>query len=50
MESLDPANLKDVNKSFNKPSEYSEVLERLARRNVYAIMSFIFGLDNEMPS
>jgi hypothetical protein len=23
MESLDPANLKDVNKSFNKPAEYS---------------------------
>jgi hypothetical protein len=47
MESLDPANLKDVNKSFNKPSEYAGVLERLARRNVYAITSFIFGLDND---
>jgi radical SAM superfamily enzyme YgiQ (UPF0313 family) len=47
MESLDPANLKDVNKSFNKPSEYAEVLGRLARRNVYAITSFIFGLDND---
>jgi radical SAM superfamily enzyme YgiQ (UPF0313 family) len=47
MESLDPANLKDVNKSFNKPSEYAAVLERLARRNVYAITSFIFGLDND---
>ena len=47
MESLDPANLKDVNKSFNKPSEYGAVLERLARRNVYAITSFIFGLDND---
>jgi radical SAM superfamily enzyme YgiQ (UPF0313 family) len=47
MESLDPANLKDVNKSFNKPSEYAAVLDRLARRNVYAITSFIFGLDND---
>jgi radical SAM superfamily enzyme YgiQ (UPF0313 family) len=47
MESLDPANLKDVNKSFNKPSEYAEVLDRLARHNVYAITSFIFGLDND---
>jgi radical SAM superfamily enzyme YgiQ (UPF0313 family) len=47
MESLDPANLKDVNKSFNKPSEYAAVLERLSRRNVYAITSFIFGLDND---
>src|ERR1700727_1913645 len=49
MESLDPANLKDVNKSFNKPSEYAAVLDRLARRNVYAITSFIFGLDNDTP-
>jgi radical SAM superfamily enzyme YgiQ (UPF0313 family) len=47
MESLDPVNLKDVNKGFNKPSEYAAVLERLARRNVYAITSFIFGLDND---
>jgi hypothetical protein len=47
MESLDPANLKDVNKSFNKPAEFSGVLARLAKRNVYAITSFIFGLDND---
>src|SRR5450432_3761414 len=47
MESLDPANLASVNKSFNKPSEYAGVLEALARRNVYAITSFIFGLDND---
>ena len=31
MESLDPANLASVNKSFNKPAEYAAVLERLAR-------------------
>jgi radical SAM superfamily enzyme YgiQ (UPF0313 family) len=47
MESLDPANLANVNKSFNKPAEYQAVLERLARRNLYAITSFIFGLDND---
>jgi radical SAM superfamily enzyme YgiQ (UPF0313 family) len=45
MESLDPANLASVAKTFNKPSEYARVLEGLARRNVYAITSFIFGLD-----
>jgi len=38
-----------VNKNFNKPSEFAAVLERLARRNVYAITSFIFGLDNDAP-
>src|SRR5271169_5321289 len=43
MESLDPANLASVNKSFNKPSEYTAVLQRLAKRNVYCITSFIFG-------
>jgi radical SAM superfamily enzyme YgiQ (UPF0313 family) len=47
MESIDPANLKDVNKGFNKPGEYVIVLERLAQRNVYAITSFIFGMDND---
>jgi radical SAM superfamily enzyme YgiQ (UPF0313 family) len=47
MESIDPANLKDMNKGFNKPGEYGAVLERLAQRNVYAITSFIFGMDND---
>lgn len=49
MESLDPVNLASVKKSFNKPGEYSKVLENLARRNVYAITSFIFGLDHDTP-
>jgi len=49
MESLDPVNLKDVNKNFSKPGEYAAVLDRLARRNIYAITSFIFGLDNVWP-
>jgi len=47
MESIDPSNLADVNKNFNKPHEYAEVLERLARRDIYAITSFIFGMDND---
>jgi radical SAM superfamily enzyme YgiQ (UPF0313 family) len=47
MESIDPTNLASVNKGFNKPSEYATVLERLAQRNVYAITSFIFGMDND---
>jgi radical SAM superfamily enzyme YgiQ (UPF0313 family) len=47
MESIDPQNMADVNKNFSKPAEYGAVLERLARRNVYAITSFIFGMDND---
>jgi radical SAM superfamily enzyme YgiQ (UPF0313 family) len=49
MESIDPANLASVSKGFNKPGEYAAVLERLAQRNVYAITSFIFGMDNDTP-
>ena len=49
MESIDAVNLADVNKNFNKPGEYKAVLERLARRNIYAITSFIIGLDNDTP-
>ena len=36
-----------MNKGFNKPGEYAAVLDRLAQRNVYAITSFIFGMDND---
>ena len=47
MESIDPANMADVNKQFSKPSDYRAVLEGLARRNIFAITSFIFGMDND---
>ncbi len=49
MESIDPANLASVNKGFNKPGEYAAVLQNLADRNIYAITSFIFGMDNDTP-
>ncbi|HYY43281.1 MAG TPA: radical SAM protein, partial [Pyrinomonadaceae bacterium] len=49
MESIDPVNLADVNKGFNKPNEYAAVLNRLAERDIYAITSFIFGMDNDTP-
>ena len=49
MESIDPENLASVNKGFNKPGEYAAVLNRLAQHNVYAITSFIFGMDNDTP-
>jgi radical SAM superfamily enzyme YgiQ (UPF0313 family) len=49
MESIDSKNLADVSKGFNDPGEYGAVLDRLARRNIYAITSFIFGMDNDTP-
>lgn len=47
MESIDPANMASVNKNFSRPANYKEVLDGLARRNIYAITSFIFGMDND---
>jgi radical SAM superfamily enzyme YgiQ (UPF0313 family) len=47
MESIDPENMASVNKNFSKPGDYREVLQRLAKRNIYAITSFIFGMDND---
>lgn len=49
LESIDPENLKSVAKDFNKPGEYDAILERLARHNLYAITSFIFGMDSDRP-
>src|SRR5207247_1396341 len=49
LESIDAANLEDVNKGFNKPSEYAAVLSQLAERGIYAITSFIFGMDGDTP-
>ena len=49
LESIDPENLKSVAKDFNKPAEYAAVLERLARHGLYAITSFIFGMDGDRP-
>ncbi|NNE98497.1 MAG: B12-binding domain-containing radical SAM protein [Pyrinomonadaceae bacterium] len=47
MESIDPENMASVNKNFSRPGDYKEVLDRLAKRNIYAITSFIFGMDND---
>ena len=49
LESIDPENLKSVSKGFNKPDEYGAILERLARHGLYAITSFIFGMDSDRP-
>src|SRR4029078_4450971 len=49
MESIDSTNLAYVSKSLNKPAEYATVLERLSKRHIHAITSFIFGMDNDTP-
>src|SRR2546425_3226966 len=49
LESIDAENLKDVNKGFNKPADYAPILQRMANRGIYAITSFIFGMDGDRP-
>jgi radical SAM superfamily enzyme YgiQ (UPF0313 family) len=50
LESIDSASLKSVRKGFNKPDEYKAILESLARHGLFAITSFIFGMDGDTPS
>ena len=47
LESIDTETLKDVNKGFNKPAQYHAIIERLGNRGIYAITSFIFGMDGD---
>src|SRR6185436_11135235 len=49
LESVDAANLSAVHKSFNKPADYKLALDRLSQRGIYAITSFIFGMDGDTP-
>jgi radical SAM superfamily enzyme YgiQ (UPF0313 family) len=47
LESVNEDSLKGAHKSFNRPANYRRVLEGLAERNVYAITSFIVGLEHD---
>jgi radical SAM superfamily enzyme YgiQ (UPF0313 family) len=47
LESVDPASLKVAHKEFNKPSQYKQVLNLLAKYNLYGITSFIYGMDGD---
>jgi len=49
LESVDADNLRSVQKSFNRPADYKAALDGLARRGIYAITSFIFGMDGDTP-
>jgi len=49
LESINPESLKSAHKQINRPEEYSGILERLAKRGVYAITSFIVGMEGDYP-
>jgi radical SAM superfamily enzyme YgiQ (UPF0313 family) len=45
LESMDPHSLKIANKEFNRPEEYAAILNTLAKYDLYAITSFIYGME-----
>ena len=47
LESVDKVNLTIMHKAQNRPDEYGTILTKMADRNIFAITSFIFGLDND---
>jgi radical SAM superfamily enzyme YgiQ (UPF0313 family) len=47
LESMEPESLKSARKQFNKPAQYKAVLEQMARHNLYAITSFIVGMEGD---
>jgi radical SAM superfamily enzyme YgiQ (UPF0313 family) len=49
LESINSESLKRAHKQFNKPEEYSAILGGLAKRGVYAITSFIVGMEDDRP-
>lgn len=49
LESVEKGSLKQANKGFNKPEQYTAVLDLLAKYNLYAITSFIYGMESDQP-
>ncbi len=49
LESISRESLRSAHKPFNRPEEYSGILHSLAGRGVYAITSFIVGMEDDHP-
>jgi radical SAM superfamily enzyme YgiQ (UPF0313 family) len=49
LESIEQKNLRHNHKSFNDPSRYREVVERLHKRRIALQGCFVFGLDEDTP-
>lgn len=49
LESMEPDSLKVAHKEFNKPEEYAAILDTLAKYDLYAITSFIYGMEADQP-
>jgi len=48
-ESLNSESLNDLNKPFNRPDEYKNIIYEIHKYGIHIMPSFIFGLDNEDP-
>lgn len=49
LESIEQKNLRHNHKSFNDPSRYREVVERLHERKIALQGCFVFGMDEDEP-
>jgi len=47
LESVDPASLKAAHKEFNRPDQYEAVISNLGKHGIYAITSFIYGMEGD---
>lgn len=47
LESVAPASLKEVSKSFNKPAHYERILNYLDGSGIYPVTGLIYGMDSD---
>jgi len=50
MESIDPGVLKGMQKNFNRPNDYADVVDKLHQRGISLQGCFVFGEDGESDS
>jgi radical SAM superfamily enzyme YgiQ (UPF0313 family) len=50
IESLDKENLRNINKSWNNPDEYTKAIDILRKNGVMVSPSFMLGMDNDTVS
>lgn len=49
LESVNAVNLRSASKSFNNPTRYREIVERLHARRIAVYGCFVFGMDQDQP-
>ena len=49
LESINPRNLRDSSKPFNRPAQFREVVQRLHAHRIAVYGCFVFGMDHDTP-